>query len=73
MGDFFLIAGGLIFFVLAGLCLFRRDWVWKLYSLEPRWREENPERTDAWDRRTRKSAVYYAIVGLIFVAFGLLI
>jgi len=73
MGDFFLIIGGGIFLVLAVLCLFRRDLVWKLYSLEPRWRRENPERTDTWDRRTKKSAVYYALVGIGFVAFGLLI
>lgn len=73
MGDILLIGGGMIFLVLAGLCILRRDLIWKLYSLEPRWREENPERTDAWDKRTQKSAMYYGIVGIIFIAFGLLI
>lgn len=73
MGDFIMIAGGLVFLVLAGLCLSRRDLVWRLYSLEPRWRKENPERTDAWDAKTQRSAMYYALVGIGFIAFGLLI
>ena len=73
MGDGLLIIGGMLFLILAGLCRFRLDLVWKLYSLEPRWREENPERTDIWDIKTRRYAVYYALVGLAFIAFGLII
>lgn len=73
MGDFIMIAGGFIFLILAGLCLSRRDLVWRLYSLEPRWRKENPERTTAWDAKTQRSAMYYALVGIGFIAFGLLI
>lgn len=63
--------GGIVFLILAGLCYFRRDLVWRLYSLEPKWREENPERTDAWDTKTQRYALYYALVGLIFIGFGL--
>ena len=73
MGDIFTIMGGIAFLILAGLCYFRRDLVWKLYSLEPRWRENNPERTAAWDAKTQRSAFYYALIGIAFVAFGLLI
>ncbi len=73
MGDWILILGGFAFWLLAGLCLFRRDIVWRLYSLEPRWRADNPERTDAWDIKTRRSALIFVLLGLIFVAFGLLI
>lgn len=73
MGDGFLILGGVLFWILAGLCRFRLDLVWRLYSLEPRWRKENPERTDTWDRKTRRSAIYYVLVGLVFIAFGLII
>ena len=73
MGDGILILGGIIFWILAGLCAFRRDWVWRLYSLEPRWRADNPERTDAWDVKTHRSARVFALLGIVFVALGLLI
>ncbi len=73
MGDGILILGGIAFWILAGLCAFRRDWVWRLYSLEPRWRKDNPERTEAWDAKTRRSAHIFALLGLVFVALGLLI
>lgn len=73
IGDGISLLGGIAFLTLAGLCYFRLDLVWKLYSLEPRWREENPERTEAWDVRTRRSAFYYVLIGLIFIAFGVLV
>ncbi len=73
MGDAILILGGIAFFVLAGLCIFRRGLVWRLYSLEPRWRKDNPERTDAWDTKTRRSALVFVLLGIVFVALGLLI
>ncbi len=73
MGDGILILGGIAFWILAGLCGFRRDWVWRLYSLEPRWRKDNPERTEAWDAKTQRSAYIFALLGLVFVALGLLI
>ena len=70
MGDGIMILGGIAFWILAGLCYFRVDLVWKLYSLEPRWRKENPERTEAWDNRTRRSATIFALAGVAFVALG---
>ncbi|MCY4465039.1 MAG: hypothetical protein OXE46_05850 [Chloroflexi bacterium] len=73
MGDWMLILGGIAFWVLSGMCLWRRDWVWRLYSLEPRWRADNPERTTAWDAKTKRSAWGFALAGLAFVALGLLI
>lgn len=72
MGDVLSFLGGAAFLILAGLCYFRRDLVWKLYSLEPRWRKENPERTEAWDAKTQRYTLYYGLVGIIFIAFGLL-
>ncbi len=71
MGDWILILGGAAFWVLAGLCAFRRDLVWRLYSLEPRWRRDNPERTAAWDRKTQRSAWMFGLLGMVFVALGL--
>ena len=73
MGDWILSLGGLLFWLLAVLCLFRRDIVWRLYSLEPRWRQDNPERTDAWDEKTQRSAYIFVLLGIVFVALGLLI
>ncbi len=73
MGDWLLILGGLSFWLLAALCLFRRDIVWRLYSLEPRWRKDNPERTEAWDAKTLRSAYIFVLLGMVFVALGILI
>ncbi len=73
MGDGILLLGGVLFWVLSALCAWRRDLVWRLYSLEPRWRKDNPERSPAWEAKTRRSALVYALLGLVFVALGLLI
>jgi len=73
MGDTILILGGIAFWILAGLCYFQLDLVWRLYSLEPRWRKDNPERTAAWDAKTRRSALVFVLVGIVFVALGLMI
>lgn len=73
MGDWILILGGIAFWLLSGMCALRRDWVWRLYSLEPRWRADNPKRTAAWDAKTRRSATIFALVGVAFVALGVLI
>ena len=73
MGDGILILGGVAFWILGALCYFRRDLVWRLYSLEPRWRADNPERTAAWDAKTGRSALVFALLGIVFVALGLLI
>lgn len=73
MGDGILILGGIAFWLLSGMCALRRDWVWQLYSLEPRWRADNPERTAAWDAKTRRSATIFALAGMAFVALGVLI
>ena len=73
MGDAILILGGIAFWILAGLSHFRQDLVWRLYSLEPRWRKDNPERTRTWDAKTRRSALIFVLLGIVFVALGLMI
>lgn len=73
MGDGILIAGGSVFLILAGLSRFRPDLIWKLYSLEPKWREVNPDRSEKWDEKTQGYAVYFLLVGILFIAFGFLI
>ena len=73
MGDWILILGGVAFWILGALCAFRRDLVWRLYSLEPRWRADNPERTEAWEAKTRRSASIFALLGVVFVALGVML
>lgn len=73
MGDGLSIIGGILFLGLAGLSYFRCDLVWKLYSLEPKWRESNPERTEKWDAQTKRNATYFLLIGIAFIAFGFLI
>jgi len=73
IGDAILILGGLAFWLLSALCRWRRGWVWRLYSLEPRWRKDNPERSADWDAKTARSALVYALLGLAFIALGLLL
>ena len=71
MGDWLLLLGGSIFIILSALSYFRRDLVWKLYSLEPKWRENNPERTPAWDASTKRNAGYFLLAGIVFILLGL--
>ena len=73
MGDAILVLGGIAFWILSYLCWRRRDLVWRLYSLEPRWRMDNPQRSSAFDAKTRRSAPVFALLGVVFVALGLLI
>jgi hypothetical protein len=73
MGDGILLLGGGAFLILSGLSYFRPDLIWKLYSLEPRWRKDNPERTDKWDAKTQRYATYFLLIGILFIAFGFLI
>ena len=72
MGDGIMILGGIAFWILGGLCYFRLDWVWRLYSLEPRWRKDNPERTPAWEKKTRRSALIFVLIGTASAGLGLL-
>ena len=71
MTDWLFFIGGIIFIILSGLAFFRRDLVWRLYSLEPRWRRDNPERTPEWDERTKRSSIVFLGIGLIFTVLGL--
>lgn len=71
MGDWILLIGGLILIALGIISYTNRDLLWRIYSLEPRWRKTNPERTPEWDERARRSSFYYLAAGAIFVLLGL--
>lgn len=73
MGDGISLLGGVAFLILSGLSYFRPDLLWKFYSLEPRWRKDNPERTDKWDAKMRRYASYFLLIGILFIAFGSLV
>lgn len=71
--DPILFIGGCAFIALAFLSYFDRDRLWKLYSLERGWRERNPERTPAWDERTKKLGAVYLIFGIIGCILSILL
>lgn len=70
MNDALLFFGGIVLVVIGLMSLFRRDWLWKLYSLEPRWSKRNPERTPEWDVRTKGYAFYFLAFGAMFIVLG---
>ena len=67
MADWILFAGGIAFLILSALSYWKPDTVWRLYNLEPRWRDENPERTPAWDAKVKRYASYYLLAGVFFI------
>jgi len=71
--DWILLIGGALFFALGVVSYVRKDWVWQLYSYDPRWRERNPERTPAWDSQTQRYGFYFLLIGAIAVllSFGI--
>ena len=44
----------------------RPDLLWRLYSLEPRWRKDNPEQPQNWAEKANKQGNYIIITGVFF-------
>jgi hypothetical protein len=59
--------GGFILMVIGLVGMFRPDWLWRLYMLEPRWRKDNPEKPDNWLSKAKRHGYIYAALGIIFV------
>ena len=70
MGDAWLFIGGLTLIVLGLTCQFRPDLIWKLYSLEPRWRRENPTQPANWQARVRQQGYVFLVAGGGFLIIG---
>jgi hypothetical protein len=73
MGDGWLLVGGIILTTLGLACQFRPDLIWRLYSLEPRWRRENPTQPANWAVTVRRQGYIFIAAGLGFIALGLTI
>lgn len=62
--DPILFIGGMLFLWLAYLSYFDLDRLWRIYSMDRRWRERNPERDAQWEHKTRR-------YGILFIGMGL--
>lgn len=71
--DGLLFIGGILFIGLGVLSFTNRDFVWSLYNKDKRWREMHPERTAAWDSRTRKQGRGFVFIGIIFLILSFLL
>lgn len=68
--DWLIAAGGLIFVGIGILARTRPDLLWRLYSLEPRWRKDNPEQPDDWDTIATKHSTFLVGFGIIFLVLS---
>jgi hypothetical protein len=65
--DWLLALGGFLLMLIGFMGMFRPDLLWRLYSLEPRWRNDNPEKPDDWQSKAKRQGYTYITVGAIFV------
>ena len=68
MGDSFLFVGSVLFIGLGLIAYFDPDALWKLYSKDRRWRRNNPEQLPTWEKRAKRHAIGFLVVGIIFLA-----
>ena len=68
--DFWMGLGGVVLIVVGLVAWFRAEWLWRLYSLEPRWRKDHPEQPDDWDKRAKRQGYYFIAFGVIVVLLG---
>lgn len=71
--DWILALGGITLIAVGLIGKFHADLLWRLYSLEPRWRKDNPEQPDNWQAKASKQGYYLIAFGIIFIllAFAL--
>ena len=71
--DWLIAAGGLVFIGIGILARVRSDLLWRLYSLEPRWRKDHPEKPDNWGTTATNHSVYLIGFGMIFVVIAIMV
>ena len=71
--DYIMAIGGLVMVGIGLVGVFRPDLLWRLYSLEPRWRKENPEQPWNWPRKSRRQGYIIVAVGIFFVVLSFLL
>lgn len=65
--DWLIAGGGIIMMVIGLIGLFRPELLWRLYSLEKRWRKNNPEQPEDWQKQATKQGLFLIGFGLLFV------
>ena len=71
MVDGWLLVGGFILIALGLMCQFRPDLIWRLYSLEPRWRRDNPTQPANWNEKIRRQGYAFLAAGIVFIVIAI--
>lgn len=71
--DWILALGGLVMISIGIVGKIRADWLWRLYSLEPRWRKDNPDKPEDWSAKASKQGNYIIIIGMIAVILSVVL
>lgn len=71
--DWLIAAGGLVFIIIGIVARTRPDLLWRLYSLEPRWRKDHPEKPDTWQTTANNHSTYLIGFGVIFIVISIMV
>jgi hypothetical protein len=69
--DWILALGGLFLIGLGIVARFRPNSLWRFYSLEPRWRKDNPEQPEDWIDKAKRQSYYLVGFGCIVVLMSI--
>lgn len=68
--DWILAAGGILLVIIGIIARIRDDLLWRLYSLEPRWRKDNPEMPENWQDKAAKQGIYLIAFGIFTIVLA---
>jgi hypothetical protein len=71
--DWLLAPGGLLLMGIGFVGLLRPDLLWRLYSMEPRWRKEHPEQPPNWSAQAKRQGYIFIASGVIFVLLAVVL
>lgn len=71
--DWILAVGGLLMVGIGLVGKWRPNLLWRLYSLEPRWRKDNPEQPDNWKATASKQGGWLIGFGIITVMLAIVL
>lgn len=69
--DWILALGGVFLIGLGTVARFRPNVLWRFYSLEPRWRKDNPEQPKDWTTKAKRQSYYLTGFGCIVVLMSI--
>lgn len=64
MGDPFLFVGSMLFVALGIVAYINPNALWNIYNKDRRWRRNNPEQPPQWEKRAKRHAMGYIVVGI---------